>query len=157
MKWLTVDPGETVGFAEWDGGSLVDASQAPMWQFVDDLARTQSVTGNLDHAGLAGVSRTYGLIVVEDWILTHNRQVRDSLAGDKCRTARAIGAIELIARCSNTKLVLQPNTTKSRAEAAGAENLFITPLHENRHANDAIRHGVYYLARNGIPGERGDG
>jgi hypothetical protein len=29
---------------------------------------------------------------------------------------------------------------------AGAEQLFVEPLHENRHANDAIRHGVYYLA-----------
>jgi hypothetical protein len=152
-----VDPGETVGFAEWDGLALIDGRQAPMWQFVDDLARAQSVSGDLDHAGLTGPGRTYGLIVVEDWILTHNRQVRDSLAGDKCRTARAIGAIELICRLSGVPCVLQPNTIKSAAERIGAENLFLHPLHENRHANDAIRHGAYYLARNGAPGERGDG
>src|SRR3954453_17879669 len=151
MKWLTVDPGETVGYAEWDGSDLVAATQAPMWRFVDNLARMQSVGGSEDHTGLTGPGRMYGLIVVEDWILTHNRQVRDALAGDKCRTARAIGAIELLCRLSGTPIELQPNTTKERAEAAGAENLFLSPLHENRHANDAIRHGVYYLARHGVP------
>jgi hypothetical protein len=29
--------------------------------------------------------------------------------------------------------------------AGGAEQLFYTPLRENRHQNDAIMHGVFYL------------
>lgn len=130
MEWVSIDPGETTGLAFWSDGRLVEARQEALWDMVDELADTHE---------------RYGLFVVEDWRL-YPWELK-SLAWDACRTARAIGALELITRLHGIRLVLQPAKIKEAAEAAGAAELFLSPLHENRHLNDAIRHGVYYLAQ----------
>lgn len=112
-----------------------------MREFVDLLF--DSVQGNgkvLNDLTFLGVRR----LVVEDWALYP--WALKGLAWDKCRTARAIGQLELIARQFDLELVLQPAKIKEGAVAAGAENLFSTPLHENRHQNDAIMHGTFYIA-----------
>jgi predicted xylose isomerase-like sugar epimerase len=57
-----------------------------------------------------------------------------------------IGSITQTCRMAGIQLILQGAKIKERAEAAGAKALFMSPLDENRHANDAIRHGVYYQA-----------
>jgi hypothetical protein len=44
---------------------------------------------------------------------------------------------------------LQPAKIKETAVAGGAEEKFLRPLHENRHANDAIMHGTYFLLQKG--------
>lgn len=90
-----------------------------------------------------------GGIICEDWLLYPWVVKQGSLDFDKCRTARAIGALELIARQNNLPFVLQPASIKEGAEAAGSKELYVTPQHENRHANDAIDHGVFYTAKNG--------
>ena len=48
---------------------------------------------------------------------------------------------------AGVSLVLQPAAIKKSAIAAGAEELFMTPLHENRHANDAIMHGIFFTSQ----------
>lgn len=144
MEWVSIDPGESTGWALWKGGDLVEASTDSLWDVIDGLS------------GVAGLSAAaeikwpkLDLIVMEDWAL-YPWKLKE-LGWDKCRTARGIGAIELIARLSSIQLVLQPAAIKKGAVAAGAEELFLKPLHENRHANDAIMHGVFYMARNGVP------
>jgi hypothetical protein len=70
---------------------------------------------------------------------------------DKCRTARAIGAIEYICRASGVPYVLQGAKIKDTAQAAGVEELYLAPVHENRHANDALQHYVFYNLKRGLP------
>jgi hypothetical protein len=98
---------------------------------------------NVDLPIFAGVSA----LVVEDWKLYP--WMLDKLAWDACRTARAIGALELIARQNGIPIILQGADIKDAAQAAGAEELYVSPVYENRHANDSIQHGVFYLARHG--------
>lgn len=150
--WLCVDPGETTGFSLWDAdGKLVWADQLPMWNFIDALyqwavdglvPRTLMENGeHLDH--------DLGAVVCEEWQL-YPWELRN-LAWDKCRTARAIGGLTLICRQFGKQLVFQGADIKNGAQAAGAEALYLEPVHENRHANDSIQHGVFYLAKNGKP------
>jgi hypothetical protein len=98
---------------------------------------------DVDAPIFAGVSA----IVCEDWALYP--WMLDKLAWDRCRTARAIGALELIARQNGIPMILQGADIKDAAQAAGAEELYIAPVYENRHANDSIQHGVFYVARHG--------
>ena len=144
MNWLSLDPGESTGWASWSEGKLVEAGTDALWDVIDNLnAASKSAENEV------GFPTDLGLIVMEDWAL-YPWKLKE-LAWDKCRTARGIGAIELICRQCSIQLVLQPASIKKGAVSAGAEELFMRPLHENRHANDAIMHGVFYMARNGIP------
>lgn len=88
-----------------------------------------------------------GAIVCEEWALYP--WMLEKLAWDKCRTARGIGSLELLSRRFGIPIILQGADIKDGAMAAGAEALFLQPAHENRHANDATMHGVFYTARHG--------
>jgi hypothetical protein len=128
--WVTADPGESTGYATWDGDDLIEAGTMAGWEFVDWLQERVE-------------AREVELVVIEDWVLYP--WAAESLIWDHQRTVRIIGAIELLARQHMVELVHQPAKIKEAAEAGGAANLFLKPLHPNRHANDAIRHGVYHL------------
>lgn len=146
MKILCVDPGEDTGWAVFEDGELIDSGTEKLWEFGSAVFRAL-VTGevflddDLAHQFI-GVEE----IVVEDFRIYPWEAKKGSLNWDQVRTARLIGALTLIAHEMSLKFTLQPAKIKERAEAAGAEALFSKPLHENRHANDAIRHGVYYYA-----------
>lgn len=128
--WITVDIGETTGYAMWDGDMLLDSNQEEMWQFIDHLEE-QIQIGDVT------------AIVIEDFKIYPWKA--NALIWDSVRTARGLGAVELLGRQHNIPVILQPAKIKEAAVALGAENFFTTPLHENRHANDAIMHGVFYL------------
>lgn len=137
---LTVDPGETTGWALWDADwNLLDGGQTPLWEFIDDL-----YDGLIHRDGPFEAVRR---VVAEDWAIYPWEA--QNLAWDKCRTARGIGAIELICRKAGIELVLQPAKIKETAVAAGAEDLYVSPRHPNRHQNDAIQHGVYFRLKHG--------
>lgn len=155
--WLCVDPGETTGWSLWDKkGKLVYADQTPMWNFIDLVYETVARQEN-DNDFRSSV--TWGDVEVEDIIaiICEDWQLYpwelQNLAWDKCRTARAIGALTLICRQFNKTLVFQGADIKKGAQAAGAEALYLEPVHENRHANDSIQHGVFYQAVKGGPPE----
>ncbi len=150
MLTLCVDPGETTGWAIFKGPLLVAAGQTPMWEFADEvydyfdggnvLFAKKSVyirEGMEDH-----LNDKITNIVCEDWRLYPDKL--KSLAWDQCRTARLIGALTLVTRVFRLGWYLQPAAIKNAAVTAGAEELFYRPLHENRHQNDAIMHGVYF-------------
>lgn len=149
--WLCVDPGETTGYSIWDqDGDLVWADQMAMWKFVDTVFQwvqdglvPQELLpeGHLDHDLKA--------MVIEQWQLYPWKL--QELAWDECRTARVIGALTFICRQFGIKVEFQGADVKEGAQAAGAEALYLEPVHENRHANDSIQHGVFYLAKNGGP------
>lgn len=146
--WLCVDPGETTGWSIWQGKRLLQAGQLDLLSFIDavDAWLTEGdVPAVLD---LDGAARgPLAAIVCEDWKLYP--WMLEKLAWDMCRTARGIGALELLARQHNIQIVLQGADIKDAAQKAGAEELYLRPVHENRHANDSIQHGVFYTARHG--------
>jgi len=150
MLWLTVDPGETTGWAIWRDKGLVEAGQTALWDFIDAVdawlqhdGPPEELEGEIPIDGPAEL----GAIVCEDWKLYP--WMLDKLAWDSCRTARGIGALELLARQHGIPIILQGADIKDAAQAAGAEDLYVEPVHENRHQNDAIQHGVFYTARHG--------
>lgn len=161
MYWITVDPGETTGWSLWKDGDLIFADQTPMWEFIDKVDMTlrgpSSEAVARPGCGHIGIFTPDGepveleAVVCEDWLLYPWVIQTGGLDFDKCRTARAIGALTLLCRQHGIKLVFQGADIKKGAQAAGAEALYLEPVHENRHANDSIQHGVFYLAVNGGP------
>lgn len=160
--WITIDPGETTGWAIWQDLKRVEAGQTQLWQFIDALDAWAQASGELGrtleipHIFQVEWEPQYdaflGLIVMEDWVLyPPNVGSGPPEPWNKQRTVRGIGAIELIARQNAIQLELQGTDTKEIAIAAGAEDLFLSPVHENRHANDATMHGVFRIARKGRP------
>lgn len=161
MYWLCVDPGETTGYSVWKDGEMILADQAPMWEFIDMVDMTLRGPSSeavarpgCGHIGLftpEGEPVVLEAMVMEDWQLYPWVIRQGGLDFDKCRTARAIGALTLLCRQHGVKLIFQGADIKKGAQAAGAEALYLEPVHENRHANDSIQHGVFYLAVNGGP------
>lgn len=161
MYWICVDPGETTGYSVWKDGELILADQAPMWEFIDIVDMTLRGPSSeavarpgCGHVGLFtpdGEPIELEAMICEDWQLYPWVIRQGGLDFDKCRTARAIGALTLLCRQHGIELIFQGASIKDGAQAAGAEALYLEPVHENRHANDSIQHGVFYLAVNGGP------
>lgn len=150
MKLLTFDPGESTGWATFEIGEpgspykLLDSGTCDMTEVGPALWR--AIVGPVALAydtELAGTWEGAGHVAFEDWVIYPHKAM--DLIGDYCRTARLIGRIELACQAGGVPYTAQlARNAKSPAEQAGAEDLFAYPLHENRHANDAIRHGVYF-------------
>lgn len=148
-KMLCVDPGEDTGWALFEGSDLIDAGTEKLWPFGESVWSAKfsdpseiELIGDELAAKFIGIER----IVAEDFRIYPWEAKKGSLNWDQVRTARLLGALTITAKMSGMEFILQGAKIKERAEAAGAEALFMSPLNENRHANDAIRHGVYYLA-----------
>lgn len=159
VRWLTVDPGETVGWALWEGRRKIDGGQTPLWEFLDAVAEgleilsvRADVDGRIDEWRRFGTDATFAgikLIVCEDFVL-YPWEIRDgTMDFDSVETARGIGALTLIARLADIPFELQGANIKAAAKAAGAEDIFVRPLHPNRHENDATMHGVWRCAQEG--------
>jgi len=150
MYWLCVDPGEMTGWSIWKDKKIVVAGQTALWEFIDAVDEWLTSARLPDAFNLDDEDPNQmrlGAIVCEDWSLYP--WMLDKLAWDKCRTARGIGALELLARQHGIPIHLQGADIKDGAKKAGAEELYLTPAEENRHANDSIQHGVFYTARHG--------
>ena len=144
-RWLTIDPGEDTGVSLWEGSELVDAYTLKMrdvadllWSWLSGEVTDASVEHSEFFAQLQGHK-----LIREDWVIYPWKA--KSLAWDECRTARLIGAITWVANKYDVPVHFQGAKIKERAVAGGAEAYFLRPLHENRHANDAIMHGVFYV------------
>jgi hypothetical protein len=145
MLWLSVDPGEMTGWALWEDRELIDADQTELIRFIDDVwfgigqdyCKDPSVSGG----PFRGVKR----LVVEEFRLYPWVVKEGGLDFDELRTSRGIGQLEFIARHANLEFKFQPATIKETAIMGGARELFQHPLYENRHANDAVMHGWYFV------------
>lgn len=147
-RWLAIDPGEETGLSLWEDDQFVDAYQVPMRDVPDIL--WSWLTGEVsdastEHSEFFAQLRGHTLIrvVCEDWVIYPWKA--KSLSWDPCRTARLIGQITWIVNKFDVPVHFQGAKIKERAVAGGAEAFFLTPLHPNRHANDAIMHGVNYI------------
>jgi hypothetical protein len=152
FRTLYCDPGEDTGWALGKGLRLLAGGTEKMWTFADDVwAALQDNVGFLaegdtpylrDGVTAEDNSGPIGRIVMEDFRI-YPWAARE-LAWDQVRTARLIGALTFMARVHDIPVVLQPAAIKKRAQAGGAEEMYYTPLHENRHANDAIQHFTFF-------------
>lgn len=151
-RWLAVDPGETTGWSIWKGDRVLGGGQTPMWEFSDE------VWAALEHDGglLLDVNETsrgpaeeelneggIDFIVCEKFVL-YPWEAKN-LSWDEFRTVQLIGALTFMARLSDIPIYKQPATIKEPARAAGAESMFLHPLYDNRHQNDSIMHGWFYV------------
>lgn len=157
FRTLYADPGETAGWMLGCGNMLVSAGQTSMWHFADDVwAALTENTGPLGGTATdAGAPFLYNddlehlmdlpikRIVVENFRLYPWKA--DALRFDEFRTVRLIGALQFMARERGIEFHTQPAKIKEQSEMGGAETFFLRPLHENRHANDAMRHWWYYV------------
>jgi hypothetical protein len=148
-KWLAVDPGEDTGYSIWDDDELIDAGTAKLWEFgeavwmamLTDPVELELMDNHLA-LSLVGIEG----IVCEDFRIYPWEAKKGTLNWDQVRTARLIGALTLIAKMCGLWWKLQGAKIKERAMAAGAEHFFLSPRHENRHANDSIMHAIYHRA-----------
>lgn len=168
-RWLCVDPGETTGWSVWKGEKLLGGGQTPLWDFAHDVWDTlvterpysgqqtvENAQGKKDAplgqwnqswlgADVKPQDNTSGfeLIVCEKFAL-YPWEAKN-LAFDEFRTVQLIGALTFMATLFDLTMHKQPATIKEPALNAGAKELFTRPLHENRHTNDSIMHGWFYL------------
>jgi len=156
VKIVACDPGESFGYCGGNDNHLHFAGTVDLWEFVHALGNVLGVTP--DHASpqpidpelrdrLTGVEH----VVVEDWALYPWAMQSGALDFDKCRTARAIGALEYICRTAGVPYTLQGASIKDTAQAAGVEGLYLSPRHENRHANDSMQHYVFFNLQRRLP------
>jgi hypothetical protein len=159
-RWLTFDPGEDCGLSVWEENTLIYGETLKMgvvslllhYLLIEPRKLDKWLELYPDCAKYAEQVRGRKIerFVAEDWrlypwvIYTPDGRATHALDFDKCRTARLIGAIDHVARVKHIPVHLQGADIKETAVAAGAENLYYKPLHENRHQNDAIQHGVFY-------------
>lgn len=152
MKIVAIDPGETTGWSVWDTETYtkIEGGQTALWEFIDNLQ-----IGLMEDAPRLPILRPGAVpfadverIICEDWVIYQKEAEAGSLNWDKCRTARGIGAIELIARMTGIPITLQGASIKDAAIAMGAEEQFVAPLHENRHENDSAMHAVFWMVNN---------
>jgi hypothetical protein len=158
-RWLCVDPGETTGWSVWRGEKLLGGGQTPLWDFAHDVWDTLAYDKDLRRnpgplsegerpwlaAGVTGDDNEgdLSLIVCEKFALYPDKA--KDLAYDEFRTVQLIGALTFMATLFDIEMHKQPATIKKPATDAGAKELFVRPLHENRHTNDSIMHGWFYL------------
>lgn len=160
-KWLAVDPGEDTGWSLWLDDDFLDAGTAKLWEFAEAVF-SAVFTGpeELEAMGAELALKFVGIegIVCEDFRIYPWEAKKGTLNWDQVRTARLIGALTLIAKMGGLWWKLQGASIKERGLAAGAKAYFLSPLHENRHANDASTHAVYHLAlkRGAAPAEKED-
>lgn len=160
-RWVCVDPGEDTGLSIWEDDRLIlgytlkmDVVGLMMFHLLCAPRRLNRFLRDYPEAEeFVNELRDYEIerVVCEDWRLyphimyTPDGRASHALDWDQCRTARLIGKIELACALSSTLLHLQPAKIKETAINAGAEQLFYKPLHENRHQNDSIMHGAFWL------------
>lgn len=162
-RFLCVDPGETTGWSVWSKDKLLGGGQTPLWQFALDVYTTlqqQQLVSSRSYpvdAPLGPGDQTWlhpdidpalnegpiGLLIIEKFVLYP--WAAKELSFNEFRTVQLIGALTFLATVYDIDLHKQPASIKEEAEKGGAQELFVEPLHENRHQNDSIMHGWFYV------------
>lgn len=153
-RMLCVDPGEMTGWSIWHDDTLLGGGQTPMWNFAHDVYNFfEGGVGPLEqheqgilHPGIKPEQNvdTIGLMVVEKFALYPWEAKKGTLDWNEFRTSQLIGALHFLAQLFDVRIHKQPASIKERALAGGAKELFVKPIHDNRHQNDSIMHGFFY-------------
>ncbi len=153
FRTFYADPGEDFGWSMGRDVKLLGGSTDKMWAVADDLwyalnnPYDTSCPMNSAEVCREGVdpdenTGPIGRIVCEDFRI-YPWKVKE-LKWDRVRTARVIGALTFMARQMNIPFVLQGANIKAAAQSAGVEELYVRPLHENRHQNDSAQHFSFF-------------
>lgn len=171
MKVIALDPGETVGWSVWTPEKPWDFLEAGQSKAMATIDAVAAATGLDDACRASPAFRAvthrpdpylveqfdgWDLLICEDWSLYEDpaNPGRTVLPlWDKCLTARYIGAFEFLARYAGKRIVLQPALIKNAMKGSGVEEVYLRPLHENRHANDSVQHAWYYFMREAEQGK----
>jgi hypothetical protein len=134
---LCLDPGETTGWALWEAGLLADCGQwaTPSPDVLADAIAAVYYNGDGRGPGLAR-------IVYEEYRIRGNKAKEH--VGSEVVTIQHVGAIKVVA--SELAVPLWKQSAGMAKGFATDEKLRRWDLWQPnlRHANDAIRHGVYY-------------
>lgn len=133
---FSLDPGETVGYSVFKGPDLLVADQKRL-----------SKPSQIDEI-LTSLSSLFGVpdvLVVEAYRIYPNKAKQH--VGDALFTPRVIGAIELWAALQRPQVRVVFQMASQAKGFATDRRLRQLKLYQKgvRHANDAIRHAVYFL------------
>jgi hypothetical protein len=128
-RLLTVDPGGTTGWALWLDGLPNTCGQ------IDTAESDAALEKLLDQ-------KQPDLVICEAYVLYPWKA--DSQAWSDFQTPRLIGSLQTMCRHRQIPLIMQGADKKTFATDIKLKGWgFYQKSH--RHANDAIRHGIYYL------------
>jgi hypothetical protein len=146
---LTLDPGETTGWSRWLHGELYDCGQYPtgqnpaaMVELIRDLHLASPPEDEWDKGFAPTAMLSLERIVYEEYRIRGNRAQEH--VGSEVVTIQHIGAIKVVADMLNLPLTKQ---TAGMAKGFATDaKLRRWELYQSgqKHANDAIRHGVYF-------------
>jgi hypothetical protein len=130
-RLLALDPGETTGWALFVEGELKDAGQI--------VARH-----NPAQALVELFNKTNPTDVVAEDYKVYSWKIRDH-SWSNLFTPKLIGALQML--CAQRRIPLTMQMAQSAKGFCTNDKLYMWGLHKHgkRHADDAIRHAVYFL------------
>lgn len=141
---LALDPGETTGWALFCHGMLVDAGQTNKHKEIDPAV--------VELQTLFHITRPV-CVVIEDYrVYAHKAK---SHSWEALHTPKLIGAIQALCTLAKAEAVLQMASSKQFVTNDKLRTWRMY-LRGRPHANDAIRHGCYYLLFNKEVGKIGN-
>jgi len=134
---LSLDPGETVGWAVFGAGKLVQRDQLTSKNLVEMCQLLTSLFEKYQPT----------TVVMENYVIFASKTKIH--AWRKLYTSQLIGAIELLCHQQGATLVLQMPSAKQFCTYKKLKHWKFFASGKP-HANDAVRHGCYYLLFNKI-------
>lgn len=132
-SYLSIDPGDTLGWAEFD-----DRGNVQGFGQESDVNFTEFITDKL-HSGLKAV-------IVEKYVVFQKKALAHS--GSDMKTSKMIGKIELLADMRKVPVILQPSSIYPIGAKWGGFD--IPRNHSISHQYVAVAHGIYYLQQSGV-------
>ena len=125
MRYISIDPGETVGYSVWNGTERVEQGELGITEFLHKL---EEKVGELD------------LIIYESYAL--RRSSAKAMIGNEFETPQVIGVIKWIAYKAGIPTVKQSPAQK---KFFGDDRLKKLGLYDRgqRHSRDSVRHALY--------------
>lgn len=135
MRAISIDPGETVGWAVWhEEGQLFDQGEYEWEDFLVHLEKMLEKDA-IDH------------IIMEDYRL--RKSASKAMINNQFLTVQVIGVIKWFSRKYDIPLTLQlPAQAKQFWDN---DKLKMIDVYERgqRHSRDAVRHGLYFFYNGG--------
>lgn len=132
-RLLTLDPGQTTGWARWENSELVDRGQwntFPVNSCIDLIVRELSPV------------RVNAVVMEEYRVYAHKTEDH---AQNDMHTSRLIGAIEFWCGLNDIPYRMQGAGIVKNWATDEKLKVWDMWIKGERHARDAIRHGIYFL------------
>lgn len=126
MRYISIDPGQTIGYSVWNGTERVEQGELGIAEFLHKL---EEKVGELD------------LIIYESYAL--RRSSAKAMIGNEFETPQVIGVIKWIAYKAGIPTVKQSPAQK---KFFGDDRLKKLGLYDRgqRHSRDSVRHALYW-------------